>query len=60
MLITYAVRLAERSKALDLSSGSRKRAWVRIPHLTNPLFVYFQNLKVYNTLNVNSPFRQTF
>ena len=29
------VRLAEWSKAPDLSSGSRKRAWVRIPHLTN-------------------------
>ena len=29
-----AVRLAERSKAPDLSSGTRKCAWVRTPHLT--------------------------
>ena len=29
------VRLAEWSKAPDLSSGSRKRAWVRTPHLTD-------------------------
>ena len=28
------VRLAEWSKAPDLSSGSRERAWVRTPHLT--------------------------
>ncbi|GFS93938.1 hypothetical protein NPIL_614961, partial [Nephila pilipes] len=26
--------MAERSKAPDLSSGSRKRAWVRTPLLT--------------------------
>ena len=31
---TSAVRLAERSKAPDLSSGTRKCAWVRTPHLT--------------------------
>ena len=30
----YLVRLAEWSKAPDLSSGTRKRAWVRTPHLT--------------------------
>ncbi len=29
------VRLAERSKAPDLSSGTRKCAWVRTPHLTS-------------------------
>ena len=31
---THRVRLAEWSKAPDLSSGTRKRAWVRTPHLT--------------------------
>ena len=31
---THRVRLAEWSKAPDLSSGSRERAWVRTPHLT--------------------------
>ena len=30
----HRVRLAEWSKAPDLSSGSRERAWVRTPHLT--------------------------
>ena len=33
-LYACAVRLAERSKAPDLSSGTRKCAWVRTPHLT--------------------------
>jgi hypothetical protein len=28
------VRLAEWSKAPDLSSGTRESAWVRTPHLT--------------------------
>ena len=32
------VRLAEWSKAPDLSSGTRMRAWVRTPHLTNYVF----------------------
>ena len=32
--IRKEVRLAERSKAPDLSSGTRKCAWVRTPHLT--------------------------
>ena len=36
------VRLAEWSKAPDLSSGTRKRAWVRTPHLTvSHLFTLF-------------------
>lgn len=32
------VRLAEWSKAPDLSSGSREGAWVRTPHLTKLYF----------------------
>ena len=47
------VRLAERSKAPDLSSGSRMRAWVRTPHLTIAFvfyckqitFIYFVQIK---------------
>ena len=40
--LTYMqVRLAERSKAPDLSSGSRMRAWVRTPHLTKSFFLIF-------------------
>ena len=35
------VRLAEWSKAPDLSSGTRKRAWVRTPHLTIPIFFVY-------------------
>ena len=35
--VAVRVKLAERSKAPDLSSGSHKRAWVRTPHLTNLL-----------------------
>ena len=35
---THRVRLAEWSKAPDLSSGSRERAWVRTPHLTKQPF----------------------
>ena len=34
------VRLAEWSKAPDLSSGTRKRAWVRTPHLTAECFFF--------------------
>ena len=36
-LYWYQVRLAEWSKAPDLSSGTRKRAWVRTPHLTKKI-----------------------
>ena len=36
------VKLAERSKAPDLSSGTRKCAWVRTPHLTNTSFFFFR------------------
>ena len=42
--VLIRVRLAEWSKAPDLSSGTRKRAWVRTPHLTlkkNFLFPVF-------------------
>ena len=34
------VKLAERSKAPDLSSGTRKCAWVRTPHLTKITFFF--------------------
>ena len=34
VLHSNEVKLAERSKAPDLSSGTRKCAWVRTPHLT--------------------------
>ena len=40
----YCVRLAEWSKAPDLSSGSRKRAWVRTPHLTIHVIFFTQKL----------------
>jgi hypothetical protein len=33
------VRLAEWSKAPDLSSGNRKIAWVRTPHLTKFFYI---------------------
>ena len=39
----HLVRLAEWSKAWDLSSHNRKIAWVRTPHLTNQHF-YFESL----------------
>ncbi|GBM95085.1 hypothetical protein AVEN_111040-1 [Araneus ventricosus] len=34
LMTAASVRMAEQSKALDLSSGSRKRAWVQAPLLT--------------------------
>jgi hypothetical protein len=40
-VLILEVRLAERSKAPDLSSGSRKGAWVRTPHLTVAFFFLF-------------------
>ena len=53
------VRLAERSKAPDLSSGTRMSAWVRTPHLTNILLTFFRIknrfvniLKVENDLKI--------
>lgn len=39
--LVQQVRLAERSKAPDLSSGSRERAWVRTPHLTIRIGYFF-------------------
>ena len=42
------VRLAERSKAPDLSSGTRMSAWVRTPHLTKVTFLQILKQK-YNT-----------
>ena len=38
------VKLAERSKAPDLSSGTRMCAWVRTPHLTNSFFEFLPQL----------------
>ena len=38
LLFLVEVRLAEWSKAPDLSSGSRLWAWVRTPHLTKVIF----------------------
>ena len=38
--ICIRVRLAEWSKAPDLSSGTRKRAWVRTPHLTHRKYFF--------------------
>ena len=40
------VRLAERSKAPDLSSGSREGAWVRTPHLTKFFLHIFYDKKM--------------
>ncbi|CAL1299946.1 unnamed protein product [Larinioides sclopetarius] len=37
-LFLHEVKMAERSKAPDLSSGSRKRAWVRTPLMTHAQF----------------------
>ena len=45
---TYEVRLAEWSKAPDLSSGTRMCAWVRTPHLTKVTFLQILKQK-YNT-----------
>ena len=42
------VRMAERSKAPDLSSGSRKGAWVRTPLLTSS-FCCFATQPVHDT-----------
>ena len=53
-----SVKLAERSKAPDLSSGTRKCAWVRTPHLTKMTFfaylinqsvncVFYRNLRIW-------------
>ena len=42
VLHSNEVKLAERSKAPDLSSGTRKCAWVRTPHLTNTSFFFFR------------------
>ncbi len=50
--ISSTVRMAERSKAPDSSSGPRKWAWVQIPLLTQPFFfwqVFLVFGKVLNT-----------
>ena len=52
------VRLAERSKAPDLSSGSRMRAWVRTPHLTKCFFKFSKKCRILigKNSNILSPF----
>ena len=44
------VRMAERSKAPDLSSGTRKCAWVRTPLLTN----FFSTMQIFLNINFNN------
>ena len=45
--VVHQVKLAERSKAPDLSSGTRKCAWVRTPHLTkSSIFVNFSQFNL--------------
>lgn len=41
----HAVKLAEWSKAPDLSSGTRKCAWVRTPHLTIHFGLFSRQLR---------------
>lgn len=50
---TTEARLAERSKAPDLSSGSRLGAWVRTPHLAK-IFFFFSNLFNQSVISASS------
>ena len=51
-LLNKKVRLAERSKAPDLSSGTRMSAWVRTPHLTNIFISFFTFFLIYKISEV--------
>ena len=46
--LSTEVRLAERSKAPDLSSGTRMSARVRTPHLTENILLFSQKENIFN------------
>ena len=54
--LSTEVRLAERSKAPDLSSGTRMSAWVRTPHLTIIFAFCFLPFQMKKLIKSKAPF----